>query len=209
MAGLVEEVLRDAVIGVTERNRERAEAVIAGEEIVDELENEIDRQCTRILAVHQPFACDLRRVLMILHSAADLERMADLAVGIAERAIRLLEFPPVIQPHRLAEMADRASAMVRDGLNAFQHGDTTLARAVRRRDAEVDADNSAIIQELIVRMSRDPSEVEPSLSLFTVVRHLERIADHATNIAESAVYLIEGETIRHRRDSADCLVARS
>lgn len=197
MAGLVEDAVRNAAAAVLDRDRGRARTVIAGEAEIDRLENEVDRQCTRILAVHQPFACDLRRVLAFFHAAADLERMADLAVGIAERAVRLTEVPPVAPPDRLAAMAARVSALVRDGLNAFLHGDPALARAVRRRDDEVDADHAAIIDELIARMSADPTAVEAGMSLFTVVRNLERVADHATNIAEDAVFLVEGEVIRH------------
>ena len=202
MAGLVEDAVRNAVTAVLDRDREKAQAVIDGDGEIDALENEVDRQCTRVLAVHQPVARDLRRVLTFFHAAADLERMADLAGGIAERAQRLADLPPTVPPDRLASMADRASAMVRDGLNAFLHGDARLARAVRRRDDEVDADNTAIIGDLIAQMSANPAAVEPGLSLFTVVRNLERIADHATNIAEDAVFLIEGEVIRHRPESA-------
>jgi phosphate transport system protein len=200
MAALVEEAVLGGVRALRDRDRAAAEAVVAGDDEIDRLENAVGDRCHRLLALHQPVAGDLRRVIALMQVTVDLERMGDLAVNIAERALRLLDLPPVPVPDRLAGMADRVVAMVHAGLDAFLHEDAALARKVRRQDDEVDADNAAVIAGLIERMRAEPDAVEPGLSLFSAVRHLERIADHATNIAEDAVYLVEGEVLRHRHD---------
>jgi phosphate transport system protein len=128
----------------------------------------------------------------------DLERMADLAEDIAERAAHLARLPEFPVPEKLQRMSDLTTAMVRQSLDAFVNLDTRLARVVCRLDDEVDRYNSAIIEELVQVMGQSPHLVEPGLSLFSATRHLERIADHATNIAEDVVYLVEGEIVRHR-----------
>ncbi len=200
MAGLVEEALRQGVRSLENRDRADAEAVVGGDDAIDRLENAVTDRCGRLLARYQPVAGDLRRVIALMQVAAELERMGDLAGNLAERALRLCDFPPLAVPDRLRDMAERVVTMVHGGLESFLRADADAARKVRRADDAVDADNDAIIGELIGRMREHPEAVEPALSLFSAVRHLERIADHATNIAEDTVYLVEGELIRHRPD---------
>jgi phosphate transport system protein len=140
----------------------------------------------------------LRRIAAAMKINTDLERMADLAGSIAERAVHLAELPPVPVPAKLQRMTDLTTTMVRQSLDAFVNLDARQARLVCRLDDEVDNYNDAIIQELITTMKKSPDMVEAGISLFSATRHLERIADHATNIAEDVVYLVEGEIIRHR-----------
>jgi phosphate transport system protein len=148
-------------------------------------------------------AIDLRRVAAILKINTDLERMADLAVDIAERSLVLATPPYVPIPTGLQRMTDMTTSMVRQSLDAFVNLDARLARRVWRLDDEVDRYNDEIIQDIIQSMQSAPEMVEPGLSLFSAVRHLERIADHATNIAEDVVYLVEGEIVRHRPEAVE------
>jgi phosphate transport system protein len=178
-----------------------AREVVAGDAAIDEQENRIEEECLKMLALHQPVAADLRRIAAVLKMNNDLERMADLAVDIAERAICLAELPPVPRPGQLQRMADLTSAMVRQALECFINLDTHLARRVCRQDDEVDRCNAEIIRELIQTMRGSAEAIEPCLSWFSATRHLERIADHATNIAEDVIYLVEGEIVRHRPEA--------
>jgi phosphate transport system protein len=148
-------------------------------------------------------AKDLRRITTVSMINTDLERMADLGVSIAERALAVMKFPPVPVPPRLKQMADMAVAMVRQSLDCFVTLNAAQARAVCRRDEDVDRLNDQLIQELVEMMKHSPAMVEPALSLFSAVRHLERIADHATNIAEDVVFLVEGEVIRHHPEAIE------
>ncbi len=198
MGASVEEVIYKAIRSLQERDAALAAQIIDGDGSIDELENRIDEECLKILALHQPVATDLRRIAAVLMINTDLERMADLAVDIAERAEALSRPPRLTIPADLQRMGDLATVMVRDSLNAFVNLDARQARQVVRLDDEVDRLNVAIIAEIVAMMQRSPDHVEPGLSLFSAVRHLERIADHATNIAEDVVYLVEGEIVRHR-----------
>jgi len=202
MGTAVEEAVYQAIRALQERDTAMAQEVIDADDQIDEQENLVDEQCLKILARHQPVAADLRRVAAVLLINTDLERMADLAVDIAERAVTLASPPHVAVPEKLQRMTDLTAGMVRQGLDAFVHLDTAGARKVLRLDDEVDQLNEAIIQELVRTMQQDPALVEPALSLFSATRHLERIADHATNIAEDVIYLVEGEIVRHRPDAA-------
>ena len=201
LASAVEEAINNAIRALRERDVELALQVIAGDDRIDQQDNRIEEECLRVLALHQPVAADLRRVAAVLKINTDLERMADLAVDIAERAQRLAELPPVPVPEKLQRMTDQTTAMVRQSLEAFVNLDARLARQVCRLDDEVDRYNAEIIQELIGAMRASPEVIEPTLSLFSAARHLERIADHATNIAEDVIYLIEGEIVRHRPEA--------
>src|SRR5438067_4611454 len=201
MGTAVVEAVYKAIRALQERDADLAGEVIDGDGHIDEQENHVDEECLKILALHQPVATDLRRIAASLLINVDLERMADLAVDIAERAVVLAEPPFVPVPPQLQRMTDLTILMVRESLNAFVHLDTQQARRVVRLDDEVDRLNAAIIQELIETMRQSPEHIEPGLSLFNATRHLERIADHATNIAEDVVYLAEGEIIRHRPDA--------
>jgi phosphate transport system protein len=198
LAGSVEEALHKAIRALQERDAELALEVIEGDNQIDEDENRVEENCLKMLALHQPVAIDLRRVAAAMKINGELERMADLAEDIAERAVHLAGLPPIAVPARLQRMTDLTTAMVRQSLDAFVNLDARQARTVCRLDDEVDRFNNEIIAELIADMRSSPTMVEPGLSFFSATRHLERIADHATNIAEDVVYLVEGEIIRHR-----------
>jgi phosphate transport system protein len=198
MAASVEEAVHKALRALTDRDTNLAQQVIVGETQIDQDENHVEEECLKILALHQPVASDLRRIAAAMKINTDLERMADLAEDIAERALHLVTLPPIPIPENLQTMTDLAMSMVRQGLNAFVQLDSREARRVCRLDDQVDRYNEEIIGEVIGMMQRSPEMVLPGLSLFSAVRHLERIADHATNIAEEVVYLVEGEIIRHR-----------
>jgi phosphate transport system protein len=197
-AALVEEAIHKAIRALQDRDTQLAQQVITGDSEIDEEENHVEEECLKILALHQPVAVDLRRIASALLINVDLERMADLAEDIAERALCLAGMPHVPTPEKLQRMTDLTTSMVRQSLDAFVNLDVRLARLVCRLDDEVDRYNNAIIEELIRVMQSAPELVQPGLSLFSATRHLERIADHATNIAEDVIYLVEGEIVRHR-----------
>jgi phosphate transport system protein len=198
LAASVEAAIHKAIRALQGREVGQAEQVIAGDTQIDEEENHVEEECLKILALHQPVAVDLRRIAAALKINTDLERMADLAEDIAERALHLAQMPPISVPRKLQRMTDLTTTMVRQSLDAFVNLDSNQARRVCRLDDEVDRYNNEIIGQLIDTMRESPDQVEPGLSLFSATRHLERIADHATNIAEDVVYLVEGTIIRHR-----------
>jgi phosphate transport system protein len=198
LAASVEEAIHLAIRALQERETDLAQRVIAGDTQIDLEENHIEEECLKILALHQPVAVDLRRIAAALKINTDLERMADLAEDIAERALYLASLPAAPVPEKLQRMTDLTTTMVRQSLDAFVNMDSRLARRVCRLDDEVDRYNNEIIQELIGMMQETPAMVQPGLSLFSATRHLERIADHATNIAEDVVYLVEGTIVRHQ-----------
>jgi phosphate transport system protein len=198
LASSVEEAIHKAIKALETRHPALAQQVIEGDRQIDLDENHVEEECLKMLALHQPVAIDLRRITAALKINAELERMGDLAEDIAERAIHLAQLPPVATPSKLQRMTDLTTTMVRQSLDAFANLDVRLARMVCRLDDEVDRYNNDIIDELIRVMRSSPDAVEAGLSLFSATRHLERIADHATNIAEDVVYLAEGEIIRHR-----------
>src|SRR5947209_1811869 len=198
LAASVEEAVHEAITALQNRNPELAQQVIDGDSKIDQEENHIEEECLKILALHQPVAVDLRRIAAALKINTDLERMADVAEDIAERALHLAQLPPIPIPEKLQHMTNLTTQMVRQSLDCFVNLDTRQARVVCQMDDEVDHYNKEIIDELLVAMRESAEMVEPGLSLFSATRHLERIADHATNIAEDVVYLVEGEIIRHR-----------
>jgi phosphate transport system protein len=197
-AGQVEEAVHKSIRALQDRDAVLAQLVIDGDSRIDWEENHLEEECLKILALHQPVASDLRRIATALLINVDLERMGDLAEDIAERALVLARPPFLPIPEALQPMADVTTSMVRQSLDAFVNLDVRLARVVCRLDDEVDGYNHVMIAELIRAMRASPEMVEPGLSLFSATRHLERIADHATNIAEDVIYLVEGEMVRHR-----------
>jgi len=201
LAGYVEEAVITATSALRLRDTEPAQVVIDGDSEIDSLENAIQEECLKILALHAPVAVDLRRISVVLMITTDLERIGDLAVGIAERAVVLAHPPFVPIPDRIESMTHRTLRMLRASLDAFVNGDPAAAARVIRSDDEVDQDNADIIQDLVEEMKQSPELVEPALSLFSAVRHLERIADHATNIAEDVIYLVNGEIVRHHPEA--------
>jgi phosphate transport system protein len=197
MGGFAETAIGQAVKALVDRDAELARTVVASDEAINESEIEIDEHCLRLLALHQPEAADLRFIAMAFKINSDLERMGDLAVNIAERTLELLREPllkPLIDIPRMAEVVQ---TMVRDSLDAFVRRDAELARSVCRRDDQVDQLNDQIFRELLTYMLQDPKSIARAVGLILVGRHLERIADHATNIAEDVVYLVQGKTIKH------------
>jgi phosphate transport system protein len=198
LAASVEEAIHKAIRALQKRDIALAREVIDGDNLIDQEENLVEEECLKILALHQPVAVDLRRITSALLINVDLERMADLAEDIAERALSLARPPLIPIPQKLQRMTDLTTTMVRESLDSFINLDAQVARTVCRLDDEVDRYNHDIIEELIQVMQSAPEMVEPGLSLFSATRHLERIADHATNIAEDVIYLVEGEIVRHR-----------
>jgi phosphate transport system protein len=201
LAGSVEEAIHKAIRALQERDIDSAQEVITGDSMIDQEENRIEEECLKILALHQPVAVDLRRIAAALKINTDLERMADLAEDIAERALHLAQMPLVPVPQELQRMTDLTTSMVKQSLDAFVYLDAREARRVCRLDDQVDQCNNEIIAELTKMMRDSPDMVEVGLSLFSATRHLERIADHATNIAEDVVYLVEGTIIRHHPEA--------
>lgn len=198
LASSVEEALDKAIKALIQDRPNLAREVIEGDNLIDAEENHIEEECLKLLALHQPVAVDLRRITAALKINSELERMADLAEDIAERVIHLSGRAKIPPPSKLQRMTDLATSMVRQALDSFVNLDPRQARTLIRLDDEVDRYNAEIIEDLIRTMQKAPELVEPGIDLFSAVRHLERIADHATNIAEDVVYLVEGEIVRHR-----------
>ncbi len=197
MASLAESAIGLAVKALVSRDAEMARQVIASDDAINMLEIEIDDLCLRTMALYQPEAKDLRFLAMALKIDNDLERMGDQAVNIAERTLELLKEPllkPLIDIPRMAEVAQR---MVKNSLDAFVQQDVPLARSVCQQDDEVDRYDDQIFRELLTYMMEDPRTITRSVNLILVSRHLERIADHATNIAEDVIYQVEGKNIKH------------
>ena len=203
MAGTVEDAIFTATKALHDRNPDLAAKVVAGDSEIDRFENAVQEECLKILALHQPVAVDLRRVCTVLLITTDLERMGDLAVAIAERSQSLNCTPSPAILERTTRMTTRAMAMVRASLDAFVSLDAAAAQAVIGMDDEVDSDNDAIIRDILDDMKRHPDRIDAGVSLFSAVRHIERIADHATNIAEDVIYLVQGELVRHKPKALD------
>ncbi len=198
LAGLVEAAVSKAILALQERNVSHAREVIDGDVQIDNEENHIDEECLKILALHQPVAVDLRLIAAAMLINVDLERIGDLAEDIAERAIYLAQPPLLPIPRKLQNMTDLTTMMLRHSLDAYVNLNKSQAQSVMRMDDQVDRYNEEIIEEIVEKMKSAPELIEAGLSMFSAVRHLERIADHATNIAEDVIYLIDGEIVRHR-----------
>jgi phosphate transport system protein len=197
LASTVEQIVDKSIRALFERDALLARSLMESDTSIDMEENLIEEECLKIFALHQPVAVDLRRVAAIVKINSDLERMADLAANIAERALALAQGPEVAVPASFRQMTDLANTMVRDSLDAFVELDVVLAKRVCRLDDEVDRYHRAIIDHVRDFMKQSPNNVDPGLHLISAARQLERVADHATNIAEDVVYLVEGKIIRH------------
>jgi phosphate transport system protein len=197
MGGLAEEEVRLAVQGLVSRDREIIDRVLTGDEPLNSMHIEIDGRCFTLLALFQPMAADLRTIVAIAKINTDLERVGDLAVNIAEAAIRYAGHPPVKKFVDIPRMATIAQAMLRDALDAFVRRDTALAQHVLDEDDKLDELKSQIFRELLTYMLQDPSTIEAALDLILVSRHLERIGDHATNIAEDVIFIVLARDVRH------------
>lgn len=197
MGGLVEDQIRRAMRALLERDDVMAQEVIDRDRQVNAYDVEVDEQCVSLLALHQPAASDLRFITTAMKIVTDLERIGDQAVNIAQRVLELNREPQLKPYIDLPRMADRAQRMVKESLDAFVAGDTALARQVCGEDAEVDALKEQIFRELLTFMMEDPRTIPRAIRVILVSRFLERVADHATNIAEMVVYLVEGKMVRH------------
>lgn len=200
MCAIVEELVNSAMEDLGKPHRELSQDLEARDDEIDQWDVQIEEDCLKILALHQPVAVDLRRITTVLKISAELERVADLAVNISERARGLAACPEIAIPDRLHEMASYSLEMLHHSIDAFVELDSDLARDVCNRDDHVDQLNREIINELIEYMRAHPEQIEAAIQLFSASRHVERVADHATNIAEDVVYLVEGQIIRHRRN---------
>ena len=198
MGGLAEERVREAVRGITDRDPAALDAVLAGDEPINDLHIEIDDRCFKLLALHQPMAADLRVIVAAVKINTDLERVGDLAVNIAEAGKRYLQHPPVKPLIDIPRMGEIAQAMLRDSLDAFVRRDIALAEAVLAQDDLVDALKTQIFRELLTYMLQDATTIEPAIDLILMSRHLERIGDHATNVAEDVIFILSARDVRHQ-----------
>jgi phosphate transport system protein len=197
IGAMVEEAIKNSVRALVERDSELARSVIAKDHQVNALDVEIDEEAIRLVALRQPKASDLRFITTAMKITTDLERMGDLAVNIAERALELNE-EAILKPYiDIPRMAEVARGMTRDSLDAFVSKDERLAMDVIMRDDEVDDLKHEVLKELAFFMSQDPSTVSRAMKISFVAQYLERFADHATNIAEMVIYLVQGKIIRH------------
>ena len=197
MGGLVEERVHRAVQSLVHRREEEAQRIVATDKEINDLQIDIDNRCLKLLATQTPLAVDLRLITSAMKINADLERVGDQAVNIAENVLVLLPQPslkPLIDIPRMAEIAEK---MIQDALDAFVKKDALLARDVLRRDDEVDNLKDQVFRELLTYMISDPGTIQRALSLILISRNLERIADHATNIAEDVIFIAEAKDVRH------------
>ena len=200
MGGMAEEQVRSVIGALVDRERDLLAEIEAGDEPINRLQVEIDNLAFRLLALHQPMAVDLRTIVAAIKINADLERVGDLAVNIAQAAERYLDHPPVKPLVDLPRMAGIAQRMLREALDSYVRRDTDLAQAVLAQDDDLDALKTQVFRELLTYMFQDPGTIAPSLELILVSRHLERIGDHATNIAEDVIFMVSARDVRHALD---------
>lgn len=197
MGGLAEDRVRAAIEGLVTRDMSIVEQVVTGDDPINQLHIEIDNRCFTLLALHQPMAVDLRAIVSAVKINTDLERVGDLAINIAEATARYLKHPPVKELIDLPRMARIAQSMLRDALDAFVRRDVAAAHYVLNQDDELDGLKTQVFRELLTYMLQDPHTIEPSLDLILISRHLERIGDHATNVAEDVIFMVSAKDVRH------------
>ena len=203
MGGMVEERVHRAVNALVHRDEQDAQRIIATDKEVNDLQMDIDNRCLRLLATQTPLAVDLRLITSAMKINADLERIGDQAVNIAESALVLVPQPPLKPLIDIPLMAGIAEKMIRDALDGFVKNDAALARDVLRRDDEVDELKDQVFRELLTYMMADPGTIQRALSLILISRNLERIADHATNIAEDVIFIAEAKDVRHHAEQQE------
>jgi phosphate transport system protein len=203
VGSMVEEATNKALTAFMQRRTDLANEVMLGDDRIDDKEVEVEEECLKILALHQPVAADLRFIITVLKVNNDLERMGDEALNIAERAAFLATSEPIRVPADFPAMVERVRAMVRESLDALVSRDTALARKVCGDDYLIDDAHRGMYLELQERMREQPETVERAVRMLSISRHLERIADLATNIAEDVVFMVDGEVIRHRYHGAE------
>jgi len=200
MAAIVEEAIRYSVQSLVKRDSDLAQKTFELEERINKMEITIDEMCLKLLALRQPMAADLRFITSAMRIITDLERMGDQAVNISERAISINQEPQIKPYIDIPRMAEIAQSMVKDVLDAFVNRDPKLARSVCARDDVVDGLNDQVVRELLTYMVSDPKTITRSVHLMIVARCLERIADHATNIAEDVIFMVDALVIKHHAD---------
>jgi phosphate transport system protein len=203
MAALVEEAINTAVQSLVKRDSDLAKKTFEGEDKINTMDIDINSKCLNLLALRQPMAIDLRFITSALKIITDLERMGDQAINIAERAISLNEEPQLKPYNDIPKMAEITQSMVKDVLDAFVNRDSKLARSVCARDDLVDGLNDQVFRELLTYMVSDPKTIKRAVQLMIVCRCLERIADHATNIAEDVIFMIDALVIKHHADTKE------
>jgi len=203
MAAFVEVAIRDAVQSLAKRDSDLARKTFGIEDRINKLEIAIDEMCLKLLALRQPMAADLRFITSAMKITTDLERMGDQAVNIAERAISLNEEPQLKPYIDIPRMAEIVQSMVKDVLDAFVNHDPKLARSVCERDDLADGLNNQVVRELLTYMMSDPKAITRAVHLMIVFRCLERIADHATNIAEDVIFMVDALVIKHHADAEE------
>jgi phosphate transport system protein len=199
MGGMVEEATRNATVALTQRRADLAQKVIESDDTIDMIELDVDEECLRILALHQPVAGDLRFITAALKINNDLERIGDLACNVAERATDLSRRAPLVLPLRFERMTEIVRGMLHDALDALVNRNVELARAVLARDPEINTIHREHFGLLQDAMKASPDNVETAVDLLSASRHIERIGDQTKNIAEDVVFLVEGRVIRHQR----------
>ena len=197
LGGKVEAEIAAAMRALSERDSKLAESVVSADREVNRLEVEIDEACRRLLVLRQPAASDLRFITTALKIVVDLERIGDLAVNVAERALDLNQSPPLRPIHDLAKLGDHVQQQVRAALDAFVDGDIARAEQVIKNDDLVDSIYHNLNNELLGLMMEDPRNIRRANSLLFVAKHLERLGDHATNVAEMVIYMVRGTDVRH------------
>jgi phosphate transport system protein len=197
LGGKVESGIAQSMKALMERDSDLAEKVIAADRDVNRLELEVDETCRRLLALRQPAASDLRFITTCLKIVVDLERIGDLSVNIAERALDLNQSPPLRPVHDLVRLAELCQKQVRAALDAFVQADAEKAQVVIKDDALVDAVYHTLFNDLLGLMMEDSKNIRRANSMMFVAKHLERLADHATNVAEMVIFMVEGKDIRH------------
>jgi phosphate transport system protein len=203
MGGLAESQLGGAIQAVSERDSELAARVVEGDTKVDQLERDLDNLAIRLLALRQPVARDLREIFAALKMASDIERIADYAANVAKRSIALSQTPPVRPVFALPRMAQFAQLLIKDVLDAYVERDAEKAYEVWTRDAELDEMYSSLFRELLTYMMEDPRSIGPCTHLLFMAKNIERIGDHATNIAENLYYLVNGAPLDQLRPKGD------
>ncbi len=200
LGAVVEENVRNAVTSVENRDPDLAQQAIDADHRIDQLEVDLEEECLKILALHQPVAIDLRFLVSILKINNDLERIGDLAVSIAKRGVYLACQKDLVTKLSFREMETQVQTMLRESLESVVSMDAQRARQVIQADDEVDAINGTMYDEIKDRLRNSDDDIKSLIYLFSISRNLERIADHATNIAEDVIYLVEGEIVRHKGD---------
>lgn len=203
MGSLVDEQIDFAISALLTSNDELARIVIERDRKVDDFDLEIDRQCESIFARTQPVAVDLRLLMSAMGINHELERMGDIAVNLAERVDPIRHHKDLLFGIRLSEMADQAREMVKRAIDSFVNNDPGMAREICEQDNVVDAFNAEIFTHLIEKMKADPAVIEPAAHMMILTRHLERLADHATNIAENVVFIVDAKMIKHGADQVE------